>query len=107
MPLTICMALVQRRLPGKCTAQLLGCVGVPSIIACPQERGHHSKLVLGSRCPPCVPSMDAEIAKSNAAWGNGRTPCGFSPPRIEVILRFRVLLSGRSSVVERQLPKLY
>src|SRR5437870_3710325 len=93
MPLTICMAFVQRRLSGNCTAQLLGSAGVPWV-ACPLERGHHSKLVLGSRCPPCVASMDAEIAKSNAAWGNGKTPCGFSPPRIEVILRFRVLLSA-------------
>jgi hypothetical protein len=52
--------------------------------------------------------MEAEIAKSNAASGNGKTLGGFSPPRIEVILRFRVLPErGRSSVVERQLPKLY
>src|ERR1700736_3922030 len=27
MPLTICMALVQRRLPGNCTAQVFGCAG--------------------------------------------------------------------------------
>jgi hypothetical protein len=70
MPLTICMALVQRRLPGKCTAQLLGSADVPPVIDCPLKRGHHSKLVLGSRCPPCVPSM--EIAKGKAAWATAK-----------------------------------
>jgi hypothetical protein len=92
MPLTICMALVQRRLPGKCTAQLLGTAGVPSVIACPCS-GTTQSWDLG-RGAPGVYSMDAEIAKSKAGLANGKMPCGFSPPSIAAILRLRALPSA-------------
>src|SRR5712692_7207551 len=101
MPLTICMALVQRRLPGKCTAQVFGCAG--AALSCSvivwfppwQRPATLMQIRIGGisvRACEHAYAIDAD-AVGDRRKRKARTPqrqsacCAcFSPPHIRVIL---------------------
>src|SRR5258707_15782401 len=100
MPLTICMALVQRRLPGKCTAQVFGFPGVLScwIIAWfPPWQTPATPVQIrigGISVRPCEHAYGTDAAavgdppKRKARTPQRQSACGacFSPAHIRVIL---------------------
>src|SRR5215475_8811539 len=123
MPLTICMALVQRRLPRKCTAQVFGSAGAPScwVIAWFPPWQSPTPLSCKFRFGGISVRRASTHMRPTLTWSQivaSVEQLAATPKRLRRLL-FPVPLSrypaapgltserGRSSVVERQLPKLY